>query len=365
MIVWLYIAVLFVNLIECFLQKNNKILNIITVLFIIIFVGGNNYNADYNGYIYFYRNNISSTFEPGYLFFSSLARKIGLDYQMFVMMLVTLALMLIMISVLYLRVPFPMVAVLYLITMSFLDAVQIRQFVCYCIYTIALIVLSQNKRIAYIALVLLASTFQLSALLYIPLVFLNGKKYISKELIKCFVIIIILLCGVVFLMGNTIPFLEPLMARYLNAEKIIYFQTSTRLGFLKYFLFHFVCLFFMYITNEFVNREGNEKMTMFSDVVYKSVMYTSIALPLVMLNNNFTRFFKFNLIGLIILSAYSVSLLLRRNELGNYRVVRLPMKRNGKIDVYILLLIMFCSIYWFALQISSVVSDVFGNNIFF
>lgn len=364
MISILYVVVLLVNIIELLRNKNYFFFNLCSVLFMIVFVGGNTFNADYLGYQYYYNHQISSSFEPGYLWISALSSKAGLDYQHFLIILTVLSFSFILMAIYYLKVPFPTFVVLYLVTMSFLDAVQVRQFLAYAIFTVALLFLAEKKRILFIIFVLLASSFHLSAIVYVPLVLFVGEKGTSKQLIRLFGGTILLSCVFVFANGNSIPFIGNVLSRFLASEKLVYFSTRTRLGYLKYFVFQFSCIMLAQIVDRFIIREGDSHYISFSRVVNRCIKYSSFAMPLVMLNNNFMRYFKFSLIGLFILVSYTVWIFISSRYKENSPYINLIGGKIGRLDVFILLCIIFVIMYEYSIQVKSAVIDIFDNNFF-
>ena len=360
MLIVAYLFFVGLNIVEAIRNKNNRIIVLLSVLFIILLVGGNSYNVDYPGYEYYYNQHINSTFEPGYLLFASFSRRFGLSYVYFNLLLVTFSVIIYTFVVKKLNGPFSFVIALYLLTMSFLDAVQIRQFLCYSLFTLAIYYLSRNNSIGFFAAMIAAASFQLSALLYLPLFFIKNKNTEDNRMMLLFFLFILIICLGVFANGNSISFLKSIMSHFLAKEKLVYFDSHTNWGFILTFSFQFMCVYISTIIDHYLVGINDPDIFSFSGIVRKSVYYSSIALPLVMINNNFMRFFKFSLLGLFILSSYVLSKL-RSSE--KQQILIFP-GTSGDRQLFILLIFILFATYAVSIQVSSEVFNVLTYNLF-
>lgn len=304
MIIAIYITLLLINFLFVVLNKNSKIIFILTVIGQAIIMCGNNMNADYLGYEYFHEiQEYPKSMEIGYVWLSKIAYDCGLDYQIFKELFLLVGLIAMGILVLSMSENVHLFALLYLSTMIFLDVVQIRQFIAFVILTYALVAHSKGKRVLFCLLTLFGSLFQITILVYLPLILLNAEKLTSKRFVKTFFIIIIIICALVFVSGSRLGFLRTIVSNFVEPDKLVYFDTRGRLGFLKYYAFHFICIYLAWVVQNYYCKHvnnANDFIRRFSESTYLCIFYSSIAMPLVMLNNNFLRFFKFGLIPLFI-----------------------------------------------------------------
>lgn len=366
MTVLLYSALIAFNIILVMLRKNSKIALLLTMAGQALLMCGNNMNADYSGYLYFYKNqNYASSMEPGYVWLSKLAFGLGLDYQTFTMILLLITIVILYILTFSLSDNAHLVSLLYLSTMMFLDVVQVRQFVAYIIMAYALLLYSKGKRILYCLLILFGSLFQITILVYLPLLFLNIKRVSSKRFIKVFFAGILLVCILVFVSGSRLELIGNLMSRVIDADKMIYFQTRTRYGFLKYFAFQFLCIYIAWIVQQYyLKKDVDQNKKNYVNAMYICILYSSVAMPLVMLNNNFYRFFKFGLIPLFICLSYLMidTRLADRDSIDS----KIPLTKRcvGSTNFYVVICIVLIFGFSLLMQSSSVVTEVLENNMF-
>lgn len=359
--IWLFILI--INLFFGIIKKNNKIVLILSVVLIVLILGGNNYNADYAGYLRYYNAQIyPTTMEIGYTYLSSFFHTLGLEYQYYVLLLMAVSAIIISIVSAYYKANGHIVIFLYASTMIFLDAVQTRQSIAYAMFLLALMVLSHKKKILSAVCIVIAFLFQWTAIVFLPIVFLDSSKRLSKHALRIIVSIISGLCVIVFASGNRISFLMPLIQKFVTGQKLLYFETSGRFGFLLYFAFQFACIYISYICREtLMSRESDDKIIAFANNVYMTTIYASLGMPFVMINNNFSRLFKYTMLGCFIL--ISLVMMTCKNDKSSVPV-KLGSRAAGTPATFGFIVVAYILIYEFVIQVPTVVTDVLTNNLF-
>ena len=171
MILFLYIFILLLNLICVISNNKNKIVLLLSVIAMIVIMGGNNINSDFEAYKYFYeRQTYPSSMEPGFVFVAKLFSQLGIEYQLFTTVVFSIGIIgLTLLAVKKTNIPH-FVIIMYMLTMIFLDTVQIRQFIVYVLFAIALNELSLGRKKRYTIIILLGGLFPYTILVYLPLV---------------------------------------------------------------------------------------------------------------------------------------------------------------------------------------------------
>lgn len=178
-----------------------KVLTILIFIFLIIIMGGNTNNPDtviYNN-IYYNSEFFSKDFGFGFLvlFFN---KYLGFNYNFFKLFTAIFGITLIQKTVKKYVKNKKLFYILYFIYPFIMDIVQVRNFMAMSIFIFCVPYLSENDwkgTIKYTVGILIAATIQKTALVYLPLVFINNiekKKYKKNSLL-----IIIGLCVVISL----------------------------------------------------------------------------------------------------------------------------------------------------------------------
>ena len=349
---YFYFLVLIIDIVAIARTPKSWFIDIINLLFIGVLVGGYAGGSDFEEYALLYETQSEGTFEIGYLLITSYFNLLGLSFQNVALIFSLASIIIVLLSVKKLKVQYFYFAFLYLLTLCFIDAVQMRQMLCYALFSLSVLFLSQNKRLFALLLLLVASTIQVSSLFFIPFVF-TYKFFSSNKTFRTVVIIVLIICFGIFLNNNTIPYLSDYVGKYLKEDKLVYFETHARYGFIIYFFYFFVCWKFTSYLKNRIKTISNIHIIKYINVVYAAISYSCFAMPLVMLNNTFFRFFVFPLIPLLIIGAWC---------LGNIKD-NLPFsKKDKRMVIYGLLLVIFS--YNIFLQVFDVVKDVFQHNAF-
>lgn len=362
----IYIFTLLLNVFMSCIGKRSKIVVIVSSFAMFLIMGGNNYNSDYALYQRFYSMNAyPSSMEFGYVWIAKQISSLGLNYQTFVQLLIAVSIILMLLVASKYTEDLHTFIFLYMSTMMFLDVTQVRQFVAYIFVTIALIMHSKGYKLRFLLSLLIGTLFHITTIVYIPIVFLNASRVSSRKFIRVFFGTILFLCVFVFIGGNRIPWLTMLMSKYLDSQKMVYFSTSARFGFIKYFSFQIACIYFASIMRKYISNGNNEAMKSFSNTVYVAILYSSVAMPLVMLNSNFYRFFKFGLIGLFICACYVLDALRNRTKCGEPARIMISRRVHGDLRLFSLFILFFTIVFTVLMQSHENAFEVISNNMFF
>lgn len=358
----IWAIILVVNLVLGLLKKHYKLIAVISLILIVLLVGGNYDNADFSGYNYYYRNQIyPASMEIGFTFFSSVCNSLGMDYQAFVLSIMAVLAIIAASVVIYFKVNPHVILFLYSATLLFLDAVQIRQTIAYVLFTLSLLFLAKRRKIIAALVMFIACLFQITTVIFVPIIFMNPERQYSKKIIRGFVAIIFMVCLFVFVSGSSLLFISNIMQSIISSDKMVYFNTRTRFGFVIYFIFQFSCMYIVYTCKNKLNRdEQNPELLSFANYVFLASMYACVGMPLVMLNNNFSRFFKYTMIGCFVLIARIIG---AREGSGN--LVPLGKRYYCRLGTYSVFVGVYVLIYELTIQIMSVFTDVLAYNVFF
>lgn len=353
-----YTIIVLINLLALRAHKKSIWLDIINILFIIVFVGGNSDNPDYEGYMIRFDSDVDGTFELGYLVLTTLCRELGLKYQDVVTVFCVLSVFIVYLSARLIKSNFSYYSILYLMTLCFIDAVQFRQMICYSIFTLTIYFLAKERRVLSTVLLIIGSLFQTTTLFFIPFA-LFSKFFSRKDVIKKMWYISLGLCILTFLNGNTIPYLESFLEGNLADSKLVYFQTKARFGFVIYYAYLIACSYCAYtLSKAFSNL--NNVIGKYSTIIYSAYAYSSFSIPLIMMNNTFFRFLNFPLLGLFLVFSCFLWISFSRKapdlDLTQLRYFR------KKIVIGICLTVLSYNIF---LQMGNVVSDVFKYNAYY
>jgi len=368
----LYSMCIGANLFAILNNKKSKFVVVLSVTIMLIIIAGNNYNPDYEAYQYFYNSgNFPASMEKGFIVCANFFRMLGLTYNQFVLIIALVCMTICTICIRQYTNYYHVVILLYMLYMIFLDTTQIRNMVMITFYTLGLVCLSRNRKILYIAIILLASLFHRSILLFLFFAYISPNKRISKTFMRIGMIAILVLCFFTFINGNRIPFIQVIVENVLGdlPDKQVYFNTVTKLGFLTSFACQFMNIFLTKISVDYIkNSELGEKWKKLSDVVWLAVLSSSFALPLTMMNSNFSRYFRVNNIVIYLLITLVLdNIRMQKKKYGRSYNTTLPLGYNRLISLPIYLFFVAFDIFlWIVLkQENGLVSDILNNNLLF
>lgn len=287
--------------------RNNKSFIIIALLLWII-IGFSSGTADYYQYSEFF-DRVASGFELlsveyGYVFLISMASKLGMDYPQFISIYTFIAILLIALTVIrYAKKP-SLVLLFYFCYPFFLDVTQLRHFMISAIVIYAIKYLEKfsiRNLIIYILCILIASTQQITAFIYLLMLIV----YLPSN--RIFTIIClwgsIVLSLFVTLLPNTVLFKAIVGLR--NVDK---YYASGMNGMQLYLYVSFFLL--LIIICLFLARKHTETVLRYG-LLHKICFVSLLFIPFLLLDFQYTRFFR----GVIVLLyIYLTNLLYSKNN---------------------------------------------------
>ena len=353
----LIVAFIILNMYGIIRKKNNWFVILLSSIVIYVIMGFNSFTTDYPFYESYYKTqNFSMDFEMGFVVLSELIYWMGLDYQGFLLIYFAICLSVFAFAIKGLDVNVHAILLLYLMTQMFMDINEIRQTMAYfCFAYIIKNYTKYNNRLKYVFYIIAASFFHRSILLFLPTVFIVGRKGISEKKLKVFFIIIAVCCIGVFVNGNRIPGLNLILIALGLGTKAVYFESSTQYGFLLMWAAYFSNLFVVYLAKRKINKhpylyDGSKGE--YISILWKVLLYSAFAMPLCMLNSEFIRCYQFTVVPVIIVMAMMINKKVYIDKMNLMRIVP-----------YNLCLYLYLVIYSFTYQHWRIVEEVIDNNL--
>lgn len=336
---------------------------IVTNLLMWLTFGWNFKNPDYFNYQIMYTSVQNSSGlllegkDLGFKLLMNLTSFLGMNYQMFIIILSFIGLILILITVKRFS-PNPMyVYLLYFIFPYFLDIVQIRNFLMMSILIYSLRYLVEDKRKSitkYLVSTLIAASIHSVAVLYFPLVFVKSK---NKNLIRIGVFLSLCFSVIVFANNNEIPFIKQILGLFTDNRFILrWFDMNTNFGFLLPWSIHIFSYLIMLVSKKIINKYNqnleNNELHFFYAVYWVSVI-SFFFFPLYMVNTEFSRLMRnFSIL-------YYISFSIANKAIG-LKNARLKLKYNLLVIIYIFILV---TIQLLIPHFDTVIKAVLENNL--
>lgn len=366
MLTAIYVVTLTINVIFVFLNRNSNIVTALSTVVIGLIMAGNTQNPDSIAYMnMFSSRRFSLTYEWGFKELTSLISSMGVSYNSYLLIIIVLCLALFFICYRKYIESWHFIIVGYMTFLMFYDTTQIRYFIAGSFVIVGISFLALKKRIAYAIMVVAGSLFHRSAILFLCYLFIKPGKSFSKKSVRWFLGIIVLLCVITFLNGNQIPFINTVVNMFLGeSEKSVYFTTTTRLGFLYSFLCQFLNIYTAGISNNIIKKyDKDQKHKDLSEVIYLITCVSCFALPLVMMNTNFTRYLRIN--NILILMLATIVFQVKKKETEKVKLVGFFNRIVTNFGAFYVLVFLNI-ITWVLIKGDSEMIDmILNNNLFF
>lgn len=345
------------NLYGIIIKKNSKIIIIFSIPIIWAIMGLNTYTSDYPFYADYYNTQVfSMSFESGFILLSNFLYLVGADYQKFLMVFFSIGILVMILAAKDFYVNWHSIILLYSLTQIYMDTNEIRQFMAYCFFALAMSQYAKkSSKLQYCIWIIVATLFHRSAAILLPFPFLFTGIRNREKLLKIYFIVIVFFCSAVFMNGNRIPGLNTILIAFGLQDKAIYFETSTRYGFLLFWAAYFSNMLVVYFAKKEINKnDGNydDHQKKYVKNLWEFLLYTSFAMPLCMLNSEFLRYYRFSVYPVIIVISI-IAYKKAKHRLNLYTIRLLPF--------------FFCTFYLVAytatFQHWRVVGEVLKNNI--
>lgn len=374
MSLYIYIILVCINLFMIITKKKNKVIAVLSVVFLFLLIQGNVYNDDYNGYLWYYNNQqYPDSWELGYRWISAFMHDLGASYNTFLLVLYVTTFLVAIYVVRRFTNNYHLAILLFLSFSAFFATIQVRAFVVEMLYLLMLLYLSKKNRIAFLVILALMVSFHKTSILYLAFLFINPDRLASKKFVRISVALIAMLCVVVLVNGNRIPFINVIVEVIFGIEdnKMTYFMTNMRFGFLASFLRQLVVIYISYISNRFIQRHPamvSEEQKKFSETIYLATMLSCFALPLVMMNSNFVRYFRINLLPVFLQVTMVVDVLILSGKIGKAdgdKWVSLGKRYCVNYGTYILLVFIMLAVWVGFSMNGTIFEDIMQNNMYF
>ena len=296
------------------IKKRNKIgiLFLFMLLFLWTLIAFNTASADFDYYsAMFARIRSGITYyavEGGFYYLCKFAVMLNMDYSFFLKIYSAIGLLLISSTIIkYTKKPW-LVLLFYFCYPFILDVAQIRHFMAVAIFTFSVRYLEEfNKKnlIKYCMFVLLASTQHVLAFSFFFFLLTYVKD--NKKNVKISIAFMIVLFIVQRNLLDTWIYRSIVSAR--DAEINYSHGISTRM-FLQYALFYSILLGFCIYLNMINNSQ--------SDLLFKISMLSAVFIPLLLIDFQFTRFFRSSIIVIYMYIANGISTMEKYNNRFSY-----------------------------------------------
>lgn len=368
MLIGIYVSVLVINYALFLIKKNSKIVSVLSFLSLVLIMGGNTYNPDMANYRWYYQNSsYPLSMELGYVCLSNTVHNIGLNYNSFVTLIVIMCFVVYFICISRFCCNYHFIIASYMSFLMFYDVTQIRNMIFCTLYFVGLILLESNKKILFIIVILIASMIHRSAYIILLFASISPNSKWSKKLIKLAVATIAILCVFTFLGGNRIPFISYFLENALGAytDKLVYFNNETRFGFLKAWACQFMNIFIINISKKYIDEIDDISIEYknFVNVVYLATLVSCFAMPLTMMDINFTRYFRMNNIAMYLVITIIVNLSMQSTENDWSHSVPLVGNKRGAMNIYYSLIILDLFLWLFMIH-PGLVNDILRNNLY-
>jgi hypothetical protein len=268
MTIVIYLFIIILNLIFAFRKNSSKVVAILSLLAIILFIGGAgpqyntfNHSRDYVNYEIVYGQienvNITDSIQVGYTILMKIGNLISLDFFTFRLIVMVICVILLYKLVIK-RYSYNsnLIILMYMLYPMIIDSEHFRNFIAMTIFLISIKFLEEKSfvgNIKFLFIILLASSFHTAFLLYAFLVFAHTRD--RNRLAKLIAFFTITLSAVAIFNNNQIPLLN-LIINFVDDDKINrYLNLRTNLGFLIPMSLHFSSIVLLYWAKKILNRK--------------------------------------------------------------------------------------------------------------
>ena len=299
--IWLisiYCAVIIANALFAIFHRCSFIVIVLSIIAALVLMAENSQNPDLLNYSTWYANDsYPEVVEKGYVFLSEFIHKFGFTFSQFRWIIFSMCFIIIGFVTIQNTRNVHLVIFLFFAYQVFFDYVQIRSTLAVAILILALFFYSRRRIFLTICLLALSISLHKIMILY-PVLFVGdriSKKY--RRFAPSCLAIVICVCIIIFMNGNQIPFFDRAKQLFFLADEKYqkYFTTKTRFGFVFPMTLQIINIFLSSISINTIRENPNvftDRKRLFCESVHYLVMASSVALPLVMINEEFIRIFR-------------------------------------------------------------------------
>lgn len=357
MIKFLYFLILSVCIFSSFTNIKSRVLEFIVALGMFVLFAGNNFNSDYNLYLFSFITDDYERYEIGYTLYYKLMKMIGINSYHITLVILLIILFTIILFCLkkYSKNYIPFFLFL-LMGELFIETVQIRTFAA-SVFLFAAITYFQDNKLKSLLFLLLAASFQMVGLFYFPffaILFLkNGCILKNNKARYQFVLFLFILYVLLLLLNNIGKINLILLLIRLVANKISLFEhASNYFGGTNWGSIPFALLYLSNIvTLWYLNRDTKKFNLKYKESILDINIYAAFCIPLLFIDMNFYRVFRILNIANF---AYYISVLSTTNRNITYRYLK-----NLSI-VFIMQIAWFLNYY---IRVPEIFNDILSNNL--
>ena len=276
---------------------------------------------------------LQSDYEFGYIFLVKIGSYFTSDFYIFRSGIIALFLLMLFFTIKKWSPSPHYVIAFYTSYSSILSSEQLRYFLAFVLFIVGLsqFIYSQNKqkKLIFGLFLILAITIHFSFAIYF-IFFINGFSENNRRE-KIIALLVLLFCIVIYLNSNQIPGLSAVLNEVENYKVSVYFNQSTKLGFLYPFFLHFLSILLMRWALIIANKTDNEELKANINNIYKLNLIAVIFFPLYMLQLTFYRLAR----NILMINYFGFSNFLTTFKKIQFQTEYISLILNLKIIIYI------------------------------
>ncbi len=289
----LFYIIFLLNVILVLLKKNSRVLNTLSFLLIVFISYKNSGSGDYQSYKLIY-DGVENYGEAGFVLLINICKFFGFDFNVFQCILCVASVSIILWVFSKYSKNYALFFTLIFITELFVNINVLRSFFARALLVLAVHHLIKGRKIMFLLVLTLATTFHITMIMYFPLILFNPYKKLTIKQMKILISIVVIACIGFFLMGNDFTWLYKMISGIipsLQGKIDVYFTEYTRFGFLIYFVLHIGNVLLCLLGKKKMNDKALFKTPQQNlyQMVFVLNFYTIFFFPLLMMSTSFCR----------------------------------------------------------------------------
>lgn len=302
----IFSLLIIVNLSLFYCDLRIKWIEVISVLFIILLLGGNTFNADFDDYLSMYNTGLYPLLiEPGFEYVSTFFASLGFDFIAYRFVCYAVIFFIIWLSTRRIVNSYHLLLFVYLSYSAIIDAIQLRNTLAISFLLAAIFLLAKVKPWWFVGMIMLACVFHYTSIFFLPL-FLYKELIPIIEKYKVYLIVFSLgMCAFTFITGFFMQDLIELIILLMNERKADYIvMSATNVAFIIFpYTTFFIVSYARKVIESQLDETDNEQLVIirYVDIIYfASVLFILIS-PLLIYSHDFLRIVRDLNIGITVL----------------------------------------------------------------